>query len=178
MLLAGVRDGEDPAQERLEGFAAPTVADLAERFLRDHANKKKTAYEDKRVLTKYILPALKTHLVEAVTARDIDRLHAAIGERAPVQANRVIQLASTMFRLAERWQMRPEGTNPCRHVKRFRERPRERYLSESEFARLGVAIREVEAEGRTGSGMTAAIRLIILTGARVSASPSSGHRDR
>ncbi len=49
-LLAGVLEGKDPAQERLEGFAAPTVADLAERFLRDHASKKKTAYEDRRIL--------------------------------------------------------------------------------------------------------------------------------
>ena len=40
-LLAGVLEGKDPAQERLEGFEAPTVADLVERFLRDHSAKKK-----------------------------------------------------------------------------------------------------------------------------------------
>jgi integrase len=62
--------------------------------------------------------------------------------------------------------MRPEGTNPCRRVKRFREIPRERYLSEAELARLGTAMREIETEGRTRSGALAAIRLLILTGAR------------
>ena len=40
--LADVRGGEDPAESRLEALAAPTVADLAERFLRDHSAKKKT----------------------------------------------------------------------------------------------------------------------------------------
>ena len=166
-LLAAVLDGEDPAQERLEGFAAPTVADLVERFLRDHSAKKKTGSEDRRNLEKDILPVLGRHLVTAVTCRDIDKLHAAIGERAPIQANRIIAAVSTMFRMAERWGMRPEGTNPCRHVKRFRENRRERYLSERELARLGMAIRAVETEGRTGAGVFAAIRLLILTGARL-----------
>jgi integrase len=165
-LLAGVRDGKDPAQERLEGLAAPTVADLAVRFLRDHSAKKKTGSEDRRNLEKDILPVLGRHLVKSVTCQDIDKLHAAIGERAPIQANRVIAAVNTMFRMAERWEMRPEGTNPCRHVKRFRENHRERYLSEVELARLGTAIREIEAEGSTGAGAIAAIRLLILTGAR------------
>lgn len=165
-LLAGARDGEDPAQARLEGLAAPTVADLVERFLRDHSAKKKTGAEDRRNLEKDILPVLGRRLVEAVTCQDIDKLHAAIGERAPITANRVMAATSTMFGLAERWGMRPEGTNPCRHVKRFRENHRERYLSEVELARLGTAIRDVEMEGGADAGINAAIRLLILTGAR------------
>ncbi len=167
-LLADVCDGEDPAQTRLEGFAAPTVADLIERFLRDYSAKKKTGAEDRRNLEKDILPVLGRHLVEAVTCRDIDKLHAAIGERAPIQANRIIAAVSTMFGLAERWGMRDEGTNPCRHVKRFRENRRERFLSEAELARLGSAIRAIETEGRAGAGAIAALRLLILTGARKS----------
>ena len=165
-LLADVRNGKDPAQERLEGLAAPTVADLAERFLRDHCSKKKTGAEDRRNLEKDILPVLGRHLVNAVTCGDMDKLHAAIGERAKITANRVLAAASTMFGCAERWWMRPEGTNPCRHVKYFRENRRERYLSEVELARLGSAIRAVETEGRTGAGVIAALWLLILTGAR------------
>ena len=167
-LLAGVLDGEDPAQERLEGLAAPTVADLVERFLRDHSAKKKTAYEEHRILSKYVLPVLGRRLVESVTCRDLDKLHAEIGRHAPIQANRVVAATSTMFGLAERWGMRAEGTNPCRHVKRFRENHRERYLSERELARLGVAIREFETEGQAGAVVVAALRLLILTGARKS----------
>ena len=166
-LLGDVCGGEDPAQARLEGFAAPTVADLVERFLRDHSAKKKSGAEDRRVLSKYILPMLGRHLAKAVTTHDIDRLHAEIGGHAPIQANRVVSTASTMFGLAERWGMIEEGTNPCRHVKHFRENHRERYLSERELAQLGTAIREFESEGRAGAGAIAAIRLLIFTGARL-----------
>ena len=102
-LLAGVRDGEDPAETRLEALAAPSVADLAKRFLRDHSAKKKTAAEDRRILGKHVLPVLGRHLVQAVTPRDIDQLHAAIGVRTPIQANRVLAAVNTMFKLAERW---------------------------------------------------------------------------
>ena len=166
-LLAGVLEGEDPAQTRLEGLAAPVVADLVERYMRDHAAKKKTGAEDRRILSKYVLPVLGRHLVESVTCRDMDKLHAEIGKHAQIQANRVISTASTMFGLAERWGMIEEGTNPCRRVAHYRENHRERYLSEAEQARLGEAIRAVETEGRTGAGAIAVIRLLCLTGARL-----------
>ncbi|MCH7643411.1 MAG: site-specific integrase [Myxococcales bacterium] len=165
-LLADVCDGKDPAQARLEGFAAPTVADLVERYLNVHAAKKKSGDEDRRNLEKDVLPVLGRHLVEAVTCRDMDKLHAAIGERAPITANRVLAAASTMFGLAERWGMRAENSNPCRRIRRFRENHRERFLSEHELARLGSAIREFESEGHAGAGVCAALRLLILTGAR------------
>ena len=162
-LLAGVRDGKDPAQTRLEALKAPTVADLAERYLCEYAAEKKSFTEMRRNLTRYVLPVLGRHRVHAVTKGDIDRLHAEIGRRAPVQANRVLAVLSSMFGCAERWGMRPEGTNPCRGRKRFREVPRDRYLSESELVRVGSVIREVEGEGRHGPGMIAAIRLLFFT---------------
>ena len=34
-----------------------------------------------------------------------------------------------MFSLAEVWGWYPDGTNPCRHVKRYKEHKRERFLS-------------------------------------------------
>ena len=42
-----------------------------------------------------------------------------------------------MFSLADVWGWRPDGSNPCRHVKRFNEHRRERFLSPDETARLG-----------------------------------------
>ena len=46
-------------------------------------------------------------------------------------ANKTLTLLSKAFNLAEMWGWRPEGTNPCRHVQRFKEEGRERYLSAS-----------------------------------------------
>ena len=45
------------------------------------------------------------------------------------------------------WDLRPDGTNPCRHVKRFREEKRERFLSDIEYQRLGAALKEIEVDG-------------------------------
>ncbi len=42
-LLGQVQDGSDPATERKDARSAPTVADLAERFMKEHANVKKRA---------------------------------------------------------------------------------------------------------------------------------------
>ena len=43
--------------------------------------------------------------------------------------------------------MRPEGMNPCRHVKKYPEHKRERFLSDDEYRRLGAALRDAEREG-------------------------------
>ncbi len=164
-LLAGVRDGEDPSEARHAALRAPTVHDLAERYLRDHAPKKKTAAEDRRLLEKHILPALGHRRVESLTHGDVDRLHASMrGTR--IQANRVLALLSTMMRLAERWGMRRDGSNPCCHVKRYAEARRERFLSSAELARLGDVLRQVEAEQSEPASVVPALRLLILTGAR------------
>ena len=73
-----------------------------------------------------------------------------------------------MFNLAELWNLRPDGSNPCRHVKRFREEKRERFLSDDEYQRLGTVLREVEVDGSETPAAVAAIRLLMLTGCRLS----------
>jgi hypothetical protein len=64
-----------------------------------------------------------------------------------------------MFNLAERWGLRVDGTNPCRHVERFPERPRERFLSDDELARLGSVLKRAEEGGLASAEAVAAIRL-------------------
>ena len=56
-----------------------------------------------------------------------------------------------MFSLAEVWGWRPDGSNPCRHVKRYKEHKRERFLSPEETERLGQVLREAEEEMPLGS---------------------------
>ena len=84
------------------------------------------------------------------------------------QANRLVAVFSKFFNWAEKHGLRPDGTNPCRHTENYRERKRERFLSEEEFEKLGRAIADAEREGTTTPWIIAAIRLPILTGARLS----------
>ncbi|MXW91184.1 MAG: tyrosine-type recombinase/integrase [Rhodospirillaceae bacterium] len=73
---------------------------------------------------------------------------------------------SRLFTLAEVWGLRPDGSNPCRHVRRFREEKCERFLSDAEYARLGAALKAGEAQGLEPPEVIAAIRLLMLTGCR------------
>jgi hypothetical protein len=71
----------------------------------------------------------------------------------------VLALLSKMFNLAERWGLRVDGTNPCRHVERFPERPRERFLCDDELARLGSVLARADKDGLASAEAVAAIRL-------------------
>ncbi len=86
----------------------------------------------------------------------------------PGGANRTLALLSKMFNLAELWGLRPDGTNPCRHVERYRERKIQRFLSDEELARLGNALERAERDDLASCSAIAAIRLLIYTGCRSS----------
>lgn len=164
-LLGAVAEGVDPAADRVARREAPTMADLAKRFLAEHVEAKRkarTAAEYRRLLEKAILPVLGPRKVADVARGEIAKLHNAL-RAAPYQANRVLAVLSKMFNLAERWGLRPDGSNPCRHIEKFGERKRERMLSASELARLGEALASYD-----GSPIVvAAVKLLIFTGARL-----------
>ena len=62
----------------------------------------------------------------------------------PYQANRTLGVLSKMMNLAEAWELRPDRSNPCYHVRKFREGKRERFLTGEELTRLGKALDEEE----------------------------------
>ena len=72
-----------------------------------------------------------------------------------------------MLPLAEAWDLRSAGSNPCRTVRRYKERKRERFLSPDETRRLGEVLDQAEAEGGASVYAVAAIRLLMLTGCRL-----------
>jgi integrase len=163
-LLGMVEGGVDPAADKIARKEAPTIADLAERFLAEHAESKRkasTANAYRTTLNRTILPALGKRKVIDVKRHDIAKLHHEC-RATPYQANLVLAVLSTMFNLAEQWGLRPDGANPCRRIERFAERKRERMLSAAELARLGDAL-----AAHTGSPYAvAAVKLLVFTGAR------------
>ncbi len=166
LLLGMIEDGADPAVDRIEQRKAPTVAELCERFLSEHAATKlrsRTTVEYRQIIARIIGPALGKRKAAEVTRREIARLHHGL-HATPYHANRALALLSKMFNLAERWGVRPDGSNPCRHVEKFKERPRERMLSGAELARVGDALRAYDGSPY----VTAAIKLLVFTGARLS----------
>ena len=86
----------------------------------------------------------------------------------PKTANDTLAVLSKMFNLAEQWGWRPDGSNPVRHIDRYRIASRERFLSLQEFARLGNVLVEEERMQGVFPSIINAIRLLIVTGARLS----------
>jgi integrase len=168
-LLAAVKDGKDPAGDRQRGRKALTVAELAQRFDKEHIAvrlKPGTAREYCRNLRRFILPAIGRMKVADVTKADIAQFHHEL-RHIPYQANRNLEVISKMFTLAELWGLRPDGSNPRRHIKKYPEQKRERYLSPAELSALGEALSRAEQEGAEDPYAIAAIRLLIFTGCRL-----------
>lgn len=171
-LLGKVSAGENPAAERHQqrdaARRAETVTQFCDRYLTQHADSKKkasSAKQDRRMIERFIKEDLgKLPMVE-VTRVDVVRLHQSLTD-TPFQANRVLALCSKLFNLAERWGVRPDGSNPCRHIERYKERRRERYLSSAELAQLGAVLAAVEKENIEHRSVAPAIRLLLFTGCR------------
>ena len=168
-IIAAVRNGDDPAARRDADRQAITVAELAERFDREHIAlrlKESTAKSYRRYLERHILPALGRLRVPEVTRADIAQFHHDL-RHIRYDANRCLEVISKMFNLAEVWGLRPDGTNPRRHIKKYPEERRERFLSVGELRRLGEVLREMEHENVELPSAIAAVRLLMLTGCRL-----------
>ena len=126
--------------------------------------KPSTQGEYRRSVTLFIDPAIGEMRIAEVERKDIAKLHFDLRDKS-YQANRTLGVLSKMFSLAEIWGLRPDGSNPCRHVKRDNENKRERFLSPEETERLGEVLREAESEMPSAD---AAFRLLLLTGCRLS----------
>ena len=170
LRLLGLRAaGKDPALERDRQKGAATIAELGTRFLQEYVPqhcKPRTAYEYRRAVELFINPALGRHRISDVLRADVARFHQELRDR-PYQANRVLGVLSKMLNLAEAWGMRLDGSNPVRHVKKYREDKRERYLTKQELQRLGAALANDQANETESPFAIAAIELLVITGARL-----------
>jgi integrase len=160
-LKREVDGGGDPAGERENIRTAPTMADLAERFIADYVPRKRPTTQRvyKQQIAADILPEFGEAKVAAVSHADVDQWHHRLSKRAPTHANRTLAVLSKMLSLAVRWGMRAD--NPCKGVERNQEHKRNRYLSGAELGRLSEALAELPDQRAAD-----AVRLLLLTGAR------------
>jgi integrase len=137
----------------------------------------------------HVIPALGSKRIVDLRRADVAKLHSKLSA-SPYQANRAVALVSAVWNWAARRDEVSFADNPARAVERFSERGRERFLTSEELARLGEALREGETIGlpysvdeakptakhapkadhrrfKLDPFAVAAIRLLILTGARL-----------
>jgi len=190
-LWGEIRSGVDIAELRDSKRDGATVADLCQRFLKEHARHHKKPLSiaaDERNIANHIVPLIGTIRVDDVTRADIDRVKRAVRDGAtrrkarlkseggpggrpvlggPGAANRVLALLSKMFNLAEDWGWRSENTNPVRRIGRYQGKACGRFLTTEEVQRLGEALALLEENRAIPREAAAAIRLLLFTGARL-----------
>ena len=167
-LLGTVAAGRDPAEEKRAVTDRPKLGPVLDQFLADHVDTKRkasTAREYRRITGLYIEKTLRRKKIAEIEQSDIEDLHISMKDK-PYQANRTLAVLSKFFNWCEHQNFRPQHTNPCRHIERYPEEGRERYLKPAELARLGEAL--AAAEANESPFVIAAIRLLVLTGARLS----------
>lgn len=192
-LLGLVAAGQDPARERAAAKAVPTIRQLTAAYLEEHIDikcKRRTADGYRSIFEGKILPALGDRRATDVTPADISRLHAGLA-KTPVRANRTLELLGALFEWGQTFRGLPPHFNPARHVTKYKEQDRQRYLSGEELGRLGDVLLTAETVGlpwivdeekarrptakhtpknaitKIGSEVAAAFRLLLLTGARL-----------
>ncbi len=168
-VLGQARRGEDPAADRRSYRRSPTMKDLAERYMKDYCrvhNKPATVKVQQRTWDRFLVPRFGCRKVVDIGRPDVQALHTELAE-TPGMANLVRSQFSKALNLAEVWGWRPDGSNPCRHVKLYKIKKRERFLSETELARLSGVLAEAERTQSETAIAIAALRLLMLTGCRV-----------
>ena len=190
-MLAAVQLGGDPAQEKAERRASVTVGELIDLFDARYVGpmlKPGTAV-GYRIALEELRRAHGALKATALTRGHVTNLHFRMADRQ-YAANRAVAVWSKAFAWAAGAGLIPEGQNPAKGIKKYREQGRERFLTSEELARLGDALREGETVGLTYSvdetkptakhaakadhrrvkldrHAAAALRLLILTGARL-----------
>ena len=150
--LAAMRSGVDPTAERKARLAkSVTVAALADMWMAEFVRlklKPRTASDYGQLLAKHILPGLGHLTVSHVGYEDIERLHGAMS-KTPRRANYTIATVRALLNFAIRRGLRPAASNPARGIKMYREKARERFLSEAEMAPQRTRSSRPSGKGRS-----------------------------
>lgn len=190
--LGAVERGKDPIEERRRERAVRTFKAVADEFIDLHAKakrKSRTADDYEALLRLHILPAIGSRRVTDVRRADVAKLHAKLSAK-PETGNRCLAVISSVWNWAARRDEVKREDNPARGIERNPETRRERFLTSDEIVRLGDTLRLAETAGLPWAvdenapnakhvpkknrltaidpHAAAAIRLLILTGARVS----------
>ncbi len=159
-MLIAIRRGEGaPRLPNQTLFEA-----VAETVFRRHERvwKAGTLAVNRCYLRNQLLPHFAGRRIADIDRQEVRNWFACL-RATPVAADRSMPVLSVIMREAERMGMRPEGSNPCRGIRRYRRKGRARFLSDHEIHRLSARLSADEARW---PHQVAVIRLLLLTGCR------------
>jgi integrase len=155
--MLAVAKGQDPAADKKAERGAGTFADLARRYVEEHAKKHNKSWKQADALVRrFAIPKWGKLQATSISRSDVKQLMKRI--EAPIVANQTIAAISKIFS----WGVTEEivTTNPCKLVERNPTKERERILSDSE---VPLFWKEFDAFDATTA---AALKTILLLGQR------------
>lgn len=168
--LSDIAKGLDPSLDKQIEKSDITILKLTERYLEEYAfvyKKPLGIKRDKVLLKHHIIPNLGTLKLRTLTSKDILNLHFKMRKIAS-SANRCVALLSKILNLAEQWGLRADAGSLCKHVKKYPENKRDRFLSMGEIEKLFQVLKDCDLTRIELPTSIAAIKLLLLTGCRLS----------
>jgi integrase len=156
-LMLRVIKGEDPAAEKRAERGTGTFAELAHRYVEEHAKKRNKSWRQGDALVRrYLLPLWGGLAANTIMRSDVRAMMGKMSD-APILANQVLASASAIFTWATKQELL--ANNPCRGVERNATVSRERVLADTELPLFWQAF---SAAGVSGT----ALQVLLLTGQR------------
>ena len=159
-MLAAVRRGEEAPHAPGETLFEAVARTVFQRYGR--VWKAGTLDVNRCYLRNQLLPHFTGRPIADIDRQEVRNWFARL-RATPVAADRSMPVLSVIMREAERMGMRPEGSNPCRGIRRYRRKGRARFLSDDEIRRLSARL---TAHEDRWPRRVAVIRLLLLTGCR------------
>jgi integrase len=157
-LMLRVLTGGDPQAEKRAKRVAGTFAELAEKYLEQHAKKRNKSWKQGDASIRlHVLPHWSKLAADIITRADVKAMMRRLDNK-PIAANQTLAAVSAVFTWAVREEILP--TNPCKLVAGNPTRDRERILGASEIPVVWSAFDDAgRIEGT-------ALKLILLLGQR------------
>ncbi|MGB8551489.1 MAG: integrase arm-type DNA-binding domain-containing protein, partial [Xanthobacteraceae bacterium] len=158
-ILLEVVTGKDPAAEKRASRSAGTFAELAARYVGEHAKLKNKSWKQAEALvTRNLLPRWGKLPATTISKADVKAMMARCASLTV--ANQTLAAASAIFTWAIKEDVGDIKLNPCSHVARNATQSRERVLTDAEIAKAWRAFDDAGLVAGT------ALKLILLTGQR------------
>jgi integrase len=155
--MLAVAEGKDPAAEKKAERGAGTFAELAAKYVEQHAKKHNKSWrQGEALVSRHALPRWGKLQASTISRSDAKAMMGRI--EAPIVANQTLAAVSAIFTWAAREEILP--TNPCKLVARNPTRSRERVLSDTEVPMFWSAFDDADLIVGT------ALRMVLITGQR------------
>ena len=144
-LMNDISDGVNPNQQKKNLRAEMIFEDLFTKYLNEHAKVRKSSWKEDLGYYNRHLTSLNSKKISDIQRSDIERLHNRIkDDKGIYAANRSLALLSKIYSKAIDWGL--EGSNPCRGIKKFKEKSRERFIQGDEITRFFESLNNEPSE--------------------------------